>query len=143
MIRNISKRFWDNYRKNYKASGGKIYSITKGVKLPTHEEMDNMDKYHLIYDIDPWIRGAILDLNRHGLKTVGSCAGHSPKSSGFVTFDGDPTASKIRLAVSILAKHGLRNIRKGKTEPGYWWSLNFTSVGIVKESQIRKQYRKK
>ena len=141
MTQNLSQRFWRNYREN-RINTGSAYIIAKGIKLPMHEEMDKMDKYHLSYDIDPWIRNVILDLNQHGLKTMGSCAGHTNKSDGFVTFSGNPSPQKTRLAISILRKHGLQNIRRVKDEPEYWWGVTFNPVGVVGKSQIREQYKK-
>jgi len=107
-----------------------------------------------VRDIDPEIRDIVLDLNRRGYGTVGSCAGHSSRSHGFIsfsdygdidTFTGGDTAftqdekEEIR---AILKEHGLTGIRF--SEPGWrkkpsgkkvyrpWTYVYFNSVGKTK-----------
>ena len=134
------KRFWDKRRDNdYR---GPSFVMFKGYTLPSHEEMDDMDKHHLIYDIDPDIRSMVIELNKKGFKTGGSCAGHIPnRIHGFVTIMGSvPTISKIKLAKSILSKYGLKNISYKYIDTGGFWELKFKSVGL---RRLRKQYEGK
>lgn len=70
---------WERFRQ-YKAENPDIhersFGLARGQHLPTHEEMDEMARYRLPYDIDPEIRQPVIDLNRQGIRTCGSCAGH-------------------------------------------------------------------
>jgi hypothetical protein len=141
----ISKRFWDNRKRNHTYSGWN-YIVFKDIKLPSHEDMDKMDKYNIIYDVDPDIRNLIIELNASGIRTRGSCAGHHPKSRGFVTFEGELTdTKKVQLAKSILIKYGLKNVRVSHTPAKmsphdiHWWGLRFNPIGI---HTLRKQYIK-
>jgi len=137
MNKSIAKRFWDNRRDNIMR--GPTFTIFKGLKMPTHDQMDKLEKYGIVYDVDPEIRDMVIELNDKGFKTLGSCAGHMPnKINGFVSFSGKPTEHKIKVAKSILQKHGMVNIRFVEHE--IFWSLKFRSVGL---HELRKKYKKK
>jgi hypothetical protein len=135
-----SKRFWDKIRNDKIRKinmRGTSFTLFKNMKMPTHEQMNEMDKYGLIYDIDQEIRDAVIDLNKHGFKTAGSCAGHVPnKNAGFISIMGIPTEQKIQTAKSILSKHGLKNLRLIKYDN--FWSFSFKSVGIHSFRSIYK-----
>jgi len=143
MEKNTNKRFWSNRSGN--DNRGSYYTMVNNVKLPTNTEMDKLDKHNIIYDIDPPIRTMVIELNDKGFKTEGSCAGHSIKPNGFITFKGDPTQSKVNAVVNIMKKYNIKGIKfnKEKNEPGVWWSLTFNSIGIVKRSDLKKQYRER
>ena len=109
-------------------------------------------------DIDPEIRDVVLDLNRRGYGTVGSCAGHSRKSHGFISFsdygdvaelyqemrEGDIgetrfTADEKKEIRGILQEHGLTGIRfrdagwtwgrGGKRIRSPWTIVRFDPIG--------------
>lgn len=110
---NRNKRYWGKvsgnlYRGNYN-------NMVQGFKLPTHEQMDQLDQQGVIYDIDEPIRDLVIDLNRNGFKTMGSCAGHIQNTQGFVTLSGSlntlqQSPEKLNRLDSILQTHGCKNI---------------------------------
>jgi hypothetical protein len=69
------QRFAKNVKKDMSGGmQGKAFR-TKGFTFPTHEQMDAFDKYHIPHNVDPALRDAVIDLNKRGYCTSGSCQG--------------------------------------------------------------------
>lgn len=71
------------------------YNLTGGYKK--WETVEGLVKSKTFYhgmDIDPELRSIIGELNRNGLVTLGSCAGHG--EPGFITFEKKVLTSKDR-----------------------------------------------
>jgi len=119
---------WDLYRANMKHHKGErgIGMFThrlKGYTLPTKEEMKEMSRLNLVYDIDPPIRSAVIELNHNRIKTEGSCAGHykldGTPDRGFISFGWDKSEFKKNKSkiIEILTKH---NFKRLKVEGPRW-----------------------
>jgi hypothetical protein len=75
--------------------GGRVasnWNAFLGQRKPTQTEMDEMDRYGVPYDVDPEIRRPIIELNRRGFHTHGSCAGHdfpslNVRGRGYITIN--------------------------------------------------------
>jgi len=119
---------------------GSSFILFKGMKMPTHDQMNKMDKHDVIYDVDQEIRDVVIELNDHGFKTLGSCAGHRPnKIGGFISISGRPTDQKVKSVKTILRKYGLTHIGN-IVDNEKWWSVHFASIGI---HEFREQYKEK
>ena len=92
--------------------------------------------------LDPEIVGLIIELNRAGFSTYGSCAGHSSYSGkgmmrGYISFEGYNDKEGI---MKILEAYGLRNIRIEHlmdASDGYSGEatlVSFDAIGIPKYS---------
>lgn len=80
------QRFAKNLLKQPDMTGiGKSAFRSKGYKFPSHSQMNQFSKFGIIYDVDPGIRDLVIDINRAGYTTMGSCQGHIKGQSGFVT----------------------------------------------------------
>lgn len=108
------KMRWELYRSNirknarFRGIGLDMWRL-RGYTLPTLDEMRRMDKFNL-YDIDPLIRTAVIELNERGLATRGSCSGHAKDRGcrGFITFA--PETFKEGIATEVLRKYGLKRM---------------------------------
>lgn len=141
MTGRIDKRFWKNRRGNENRGG--YYTFARGIKMPTHQEMDQLEKHNIVFDIDPEIRSVVIELNNKGYKTEGSCAGHVRVRRGFISFTGVITPPKVERISQIARKHGLKNIRINKGVPGAWWAITFSPVFIMGRKDVRKNLRSK
>lgn len=70
-----------------------------GYVLPTWEQMDCFDRYDIAYDVDEPLRDLMIELNRKGYKTGGSCSGGHlnglfNNKKGFITFH--PSSTELR-----------------------------------------------
>jgi hypothetical protein len=83
---------------------------TKGYKFPTKDQMVQFHKYHIMYDIDESIRDIVIWLNQQGYTTMGSCAGHSSTSRGFITFKNRLHLHEIWSIITYLTSVGISNI---------------------------------
>lgn len=94
-----------------KPDRGATWTLVKGNRPPGKKQIELMNKYDLILDIDPKIRNLVIDLNEMGFKTYGSCAGHNPKKrQGFVTIVKHKTLSFLESKKQIrnlCKKHGI------------------------------------
>jgi len=64
-----------------------------GYEYPTHKQMDAFEKFNIPPDVDPDLRNIVIDLNRAGYKTLGSCQGHAIGGRAFVSLA--PTQSDL------------------------------------------------
>ena len=61
---------------------------------PTHYQMNQFEKYGVVYDVDPALRDVVIELNARGYRTAGSCQGHNFRNKhGYVTIR--PSAKEI------------------------------------------------
>jgi hypothetical protein len=91
------KQFAASLKKHDPRTGvGNMAFRTKGYKFPTQEQMDDFRKLNIVYDIDEKLRDVIIDLNKHGYRTQGSCAGHTAGHHGFITFGLSEAEIKAR-----------------------------------------------
>jgi hypothetical protein len=112
----------------------------RGYAYPTADQMRAFEKYNLPPDVDPALRNVVIELNKVGYSTGGSCQGHNHHNTAFIAIN--PTKEEILKAipnnslpfhlafrahtlkdglskrpintsiiVNILKKHGLQNIR--------------------------------
>jgi hypothetical protein len=110
-------------------------------RLPSKEEMKEMRKLELEYDIDPTIRSAIIDLNKNGFKTIGSCSGHKKGDRGYISFGGedfqkiDIFRNNKKRIIKILTNHGFKRLefehprwttRNGERVYSPWYWIYFT-----------------
>jgi hypothetical protein len=79
-----------------------------------------------IPEMDPEIVDVVIDLNKHGLTTLDSCAGHPgrhPEEEGMIFFGrtrgwAEPKPLKndeYKKAMEIMHMHGLKNLKLDKT----------------------------
>jgi hypothetical protein len=131
-----SERFWKRVSGNI--NRGNYYGNVK-TQLPSTQEMNIMDKYKIIYDIDPEIRKLVINISKAGYKTVGSCAGHSKIERGFVTIIGnfhklkEEERTKI---ITIFKNYGLKNIRIHPLNNTLHIRITFDPIGIIKKSNL-------
>jgi hypothetical protein len=133
-----TERFWKRVGGN--ENRGNYYGNIKA-PLPTTQEMNIMDKYKIIYDVDPPIRKLVIDVARAGFKTIGSCAGHSKNERGFVTIVGNfhkMDDTKRNKLVTIFKNNGLKNIRVYPLNGDMYIRISFDSIGIIKRTNIIK-----
>jgi hypothetical protein len=134
-----TERFWENIRK-HKNESGHFYTTTKS-KLSSHSEMNEMQKYNIIYDIDPQIREFVIALNKKGYRTEGSCAGHKRGERGFVTIKGNfeklNRDNQIKI-VNLAKNYGLKNLRLYSFIKTMYYRITFDPVGIVTKGIMRK-----
>ena len=82
----IRQRFAKNISKRPDMTGyGKSAFRSKGFTFPSHSQMNQFSKFGIIYDVDPDIRDLVIDTNRAGYTTWGSCQGHIKGQSGYVS----------------------------------------------------------
>lgn len=78
-------------QKDFGKDGTTTWSLTGETRIPSSDEADEMESRGLPLDIDPEIRKLIVNFNKMGFKTSGSCAGHlgSPRyaGKGFISFE--------------------------------------------------------
>lgn len=129
---NRTARFWKNIGSR-PTERGNVYGHDRGrgFALPSHSEMDAMEKHGVIFDVDPGIRALILDLNRKKFKTEGSCAGHIRGRRGFVTVVADikkMSASKKEILKAVFKKHGMKNLRVYQLVPTLYLRVTFDAI---------------
>ena len=98
----------------------------KEKRYPSSKQADELHMRRLPLDIDPEIRTTVLKLNREGIRTQGSCAGH--KDRGFIVF-GKLKPDKKEEVRGILKDAGLKSVRVeqfGKT--GY--IAKYNPIGV-------------
>lgn len=107
-------------------------------KMPDRNTRFAMSLYGLPYDIDKEIRKAILDLNRQGFITAGSCAGHNPETTGFITLKGNLNKGEREKVKAILTKNSLEvtNIDSSAYK-NLFTGVNFKPAGIKTTSKKR------
>lgn len=78
-------------QKDFGKDGTTTWSLTGETRIPSSDEADEMQSRGLPLDIDPEIRKLVVNFNKIGIKTSGSCAGHlgSPRyaGKGFILFE--------------------------------------------------------
>jgi len=128
-----------------------IFILRRGQQLPTHAEMDEMERNRLPYDIDPEIRQPVLELNRQGYRTCMSCAGHpsasGPNYRGYIGIGYGPKertgTTVIRPAAErrikeILESQGLKRVNVEPSQRGRQWvPVTFTGVGSKTNVSVR------
>ncbi len=109
---------------------GSTYSLFKGNKPPGKNQEKLLDKHKIPVDVDPEIRNIIIELNENGIKTLGSCAGHSPGFwKGFVTIGDTVDNTDIIKLTEIFNDNGINLIRFDTSKWVDWFSVEFISVG--------------
>lgn len=84
----IRQRFAKNLLKRPDMTGiGKSAFRSKGYTFPSHSQMNQFSRFGIVYDVDPGIRDLVIDINRAGYSTGGSCQGHIKGQSGFITIN--------------------------------------------------------
>lgn len=82
----IRQRFAKNISKRPDMTGyGTSAFRSKGYTFPSHSQMNQFSRFGIVYDVDPGIRDLVIDINRAGYTTWGSCQGHIKGQSGFVS----------------------------------------------------------
>lgn len=107
--------------------GSSTWPIFGETRIPSSSDADELVGYDIPLDVDPEIRGLVLNLNRAGYETFGSCAGHHKEEKGFITLSEELSRSdKIEIA-NILREHGITHFyfRSGKP----WTYINFPPIG--------------
>ena len=120
---------WDNFR---------------GQKIPTHREMDELERYGVPFDVDPEIREMVMDVNRRGYYTGGSCAGHpfptlNTLGRGHLIIKGKRKGGRIVESVNlplheqdevkrIMRSHGLRG---AQVDPWQGYDMEGQKFGTV------------
>lgn len=120
--------------------GSSSYPLLEGEKLPPVRTRRKLSKYGISYDIDPELTSILLELNRKGYKTSGSCAGHRDK--GFITISAESARNKKETIVGILKKHGLKitDIEEHLTSHFF----KFKPIGkILKANKIQREVKVK
>lgn len=95
-MNDVKKRFIKGIKK---MTGTGVQYKKPGYIYPTLTQMDWFDHYNIAYDVDEPLRELVIELNREGYKTVGSCQGghadnHFNYNYGFITFD--PSQTEMR-----------------------------------------------
>ena len=70
----------DRFARNAVRHGGNP-KPKRGFPYPTHAEMDELERHNLPFDVDVKLRKPLVEINRAGYKTWGSCSGHATESS--------------------------------------------------------------
>jgi len=74
-IEDRKKRFVRNVKDNINRGNSNSWEKTY-YQYPTSRQMDQFQKHHVVYDVDPALRNVIIELNSKGYRTAGSCQGH-------------------------------------------------------------------
>jgi hypothetical protein len=87
-MNNAKQRFTEGMKK---MTGVGTQYKKPGYTYPTWKQMDWFDQYDIAYDVDEPLRELVIELNREGYKTGGSCSGghknkHFNYDYGFITF---------------------------------------------------------
>ena len=80
MILTRQQRFIRNTKDSPYRRNGTTEDIQKGSEYPTHYQMNQFEKYGVSYDVDPALRGVVIELNMKGYRTSGSCQGHNMRN---------------------------------------------------------------
>ena len=77
------------------------------IQIPTVEEEKMLDDAGISIGIDKPLIPILLDMNKAGIKTTGSCQGHRADETGWIDFD-----NRLRVgdAKNILHKYGINNV---------------------------------
>ena len=87
-------------------SGSATYSSLEKDKLPPFSMRRAMDWQGITYDVDPELRQVLIELNKRGYKTAGSCSGHKT-DTGYITIKQNVTDKQKEEIIKIMKRHGI------------------------------------
>ena len=102
------------------------WDALKETRYPSSKTADELHKRRLPLDIDPEIRPLVLELNKKGYRTYGSCAGH--RDRGFIVF-GKLKPEKQKEVKDILKNKGLEQLRGGHLDKDGNYMVGYNPVG--------------
>jgi hypothetical protein len=112
-------------RSKYGTRGSSTWRSFKETRYPSSKQADELRKKRLPLDIDPEIRPLVLNLNKQGIKTYGSCAGHQDR--GYLVF-GHLNEKKEKEVRDILKEEGLNKLRGSKSKDGSF-AVTYDPIG--------------
>ena len=110
MILTRQQRFIKNVKDSPYRRNGPDEDIRKGTTYPTHNQMNQFEKYGVAYDVDPPLRDVIIELNMRGYRTSGSCQGHNMRNKAFVAINSSRKEVPTEWRTSSNNIYSIKNI---------------------------------
>jgi hypothetical protein len=112
-------------------------------QIPTQYQIDEMEKYNIPLDVDKELRKSVIDLNKAGFKTEGSCTGHG-EYDGYITFPKLLTDSERNIVQGILRRNNIVvrkfSVSYGKMTLGRKLKMRYPAFSKAGLKTIKRDY---